>query len=201
MQRRNGGQSLIEMAFILPLLLFIIFGIIDFSYYIFSYATVSNAVRNGAEVAAQMPPRESWLAYADNPPPDADWAELGGFRADDCTNTILSAVEDQALMFQPDISGDVTISYPSDTTPTVYDDQTRNLAVRGPIEVSIVYQVPLLTPLPGLFSIGENGTVTIDVTARRSLENLGANPDSPNGIACVADIAAARQMRDWRDQQ
>lgn len=46
--RRTEGQELVEFALILPLLLLLIFGIMDFGLAIFSYNTIANAAREGA---------------------------------------------------------------------------------------------------------------------------------------------------------
>ena len=45
------GQALVEFALVLPILLLLIFGIIDAGRLIYTYNTVSNAARNGARVA------------------------------------------------------------------------------------------------------------------------------------------------------
>ena len=64
MRRRLRGQSLVEMALILPLLLMVLFGIIDIGYYIYGYATIYFAARNGTEVAAELPPYPNKLNNA-----------------------------------------------------------------------------------------------------------------------------------------
>jgi Flp pilus assembly protein TadG len=48
---RNRGQALVEFALILPLLLLLIFGIVDAGRLIFTYNNISNAARDGARVA------------------------------------------------------------------------------------------------------------------------------------------------------
>ncbi|MFC2029568.1 TadE/TadG family type IV pilus assembly protein [Chloroflexota bacterium] len=51
LDRRESGQELVEYAMILPLLLVLLVGIIEFSIIIFSYDTIANAAREGARVA------------------------------------------------------------------------------------------------------------------------------------------------------
>lgn len=51
MIRRQEGQSLVEVAFVLPVLLLILLGIFDFGRAIFAYNLVSNAAREGARAA------------------------------------------------------------------------------------------------------------------------------------------------------
>ncbi len=50
--KKNKGQSLVETALILPVLLLLLTGIIDFGLLFNSYLVVSNASREGARQAA-----------------------------------------------------------------------------------------------------------------------------------------------------
>ena len=189
MGRRHSAQSIVEMAFVMPFLLLVLFGIMEFGYVIYAYSTVSQAARNGAEAAAQVPPYESWLNYRQSPPGDGDYP---GFRGDNCVNTILAAVETDTTLFNGGINQGrnvvdfVTISYPN-------GGDTRNLRDRGPIEVTIDYPVTGITPLFQFLRLGgSTGTINLRVTQRRSLENLGVDPTRPAGMAC------ARDMAEWR---
>ncbi|NMA66756.1 MAG: pilus assembly protein [Clostridiaceae bacterium] len=49
---RNRGQSLVETAIVLPILLLLIMGIIDFGLLFNNYILISNAAREGARKAA-----------------------------------------------------------------------------------------------------------------------------------------------------
>lgn len=171
MRRQKNGQSLVEMAFVMPMLVIIVFGIVDISYYMFSYATIYQSVRNGAQTASALPPFPEWLKSTTA----ANW------RQDSCTNSILAAMEENALFFKGSIANYAKISYPN-------GDNTRNLYYRGPIEVSVEMQIEPLTPLWNFINFGNDGRMTVKVTARRSLENLGNQPPSeegePNSIAC-----------------
>lgn len=191
LRRRSKGQSIVEMAFILPLLLIVSFGIVEFGWLIFAYSTISQAARNGAEVAAQLPPHQSWLDTRTMSPAQIA-ARFGasppypGYRADRCVNTILSAIESDVTIFGgPEdaerIADRVIIAYPNGSN-------TRNLNDRGPIEVSISYPVRGLTPLFSLLRIGgPQGAITMTVVQRRSLESLGRDPTSPTRVACASD--------------
>ncbi|NWF78528.1 MAG: pilus assembly protein [Chloroflexi bacterium] len=179
------------MAFVMPFLLLVLFGIMEFGYVIYAYSTVSQAARNGAEAAAQVPPYESWLNYRQNPPGDGDYP---GFRGDNCVNTIMAAVETDTTLFNGGINQGrnvvdfVTISYPN-------GGDTRNLRDRGPIEVTIDYPVTGITPLFQLLRFGgSTGTINLRVTQRRSLENLGVDPTRPAGMACARDMAEWREL-------
>lgn len=180
MRRRIPGQSLVEMAFVAPVLVVILFGIIDLSWYIYGYATVYQSARNAAEVAASLPPGKSQIGLSKDDPN----APPGPPNPDDiCVNSILAAVSKGAVMF-PDIgqAKNVRIRYPAknnDGTP---------LRVRGAsIEVSIQYDIQPLTPLWNLISLGTRGTMHVETTARRTIENLGQNPSAINGVVCQPD--------------
>lgn len=49
--RREGGQSLIEMVLVLPLLLLVLFGILEFANAWRTYQVITNSAREGARVA------------------------------------------------------------------------------------------------------------------------------------------------------
>jgi Flp pilus assembly protein TadG len=51
-ERRDGGQSLVEFALIIPILIILVFGIIDFGMGLRAYITVAQATREGARYAA-----------------------------------------------------------------------------------------------------------------------------------------------------
>jgi TadE-like protein len=165
-KKHANGQSMVEMALILPFLLFIVFGILDMGWYIFGYATIYQAARNGAEKAAEIPP------YLNKVSPTLN-------RSDLCVATIITATLDGTPnFFFSDLasatSGNIyTISYPSGQR-----------ALGQPIEIAISYQLRPLTPLWRLVTFGNQGTMTVGTTTRRSIESLGDNPNSPNGIAC-----------------
>lgn len=172
------------MAFVLPFLLVVVFGIIEFGYLIFAYSTISQAARNGAESAAQLPPHETWLNYRTNPPKASDYP---GWRGDPCTNAVMEAIESDTTIFDGgvnqgrDVADYVTIRYPA-------GGGTRDLIERGPIEIVIDYPVRGLTPLFQLLNLGGNGTINMRVIQRRSLENLGTDPTKPRSVACVKDM-------------
>ncbi len=183
----KSGQSIVEMALLLPVMLIVIFGIIEFGYLIFAYSMVSQAARNGAEAAAQLPPHQTWLDLRNNPP-----ANYPGFTADACVRGIMEAIRSDVVLFDGQanegrrIEDYVVIRYPN-------GGQTRNLNDRGPIEIEINYPVRGITPLFDM--IGLDGTLNLRVVQRRSLENLGVDPTSPRGVACARDVA------DWQDMQ
>jgi len=171
------------MAFVLPVLLVVLFGVIEFGYILFAYSSVSQAARNAAEAASQLPPYQSWLAYQGQSIPTGL-----AFEADACVRGVYTAARSDQTLFT-NISNFITISYPNDA---VVGHDTRNLDDRGPIQVTISYPVTGLTPLFRLMRFGgSSGTMTLQVTQRRSLENLGEDPSKPGNVAC------AKNATDW----
>lgn len=63
MQRRSQrGQSLVEFALVLPILLILLLGIVDFGMGLRAYVTLTNATREGARFAAVGNPAGSYPA-------------------------------------------------------------------------------------------------------------------------------------------
>lgn len=190
MHHKNSAQSVVEMAFVLPILLIVLFGIMEFGYIIYAYSTVSQAARNGAERASQLPPFQTWIAYKTAPPSDPLYTS---WRIDPCTNAVMEAIESDTTLFSGeinegrDVSDSVFISYPEGAN-------TRNLTDRGPIEVRIQYTVSGITPLFQLINLNGGQGITLQVTQRRSLENLGNDPTKPRGVACAEDMADYREL-------
>ena len=156
---------MVEMALLLPFIVLIIFGIIDMGWYIFGYATVYQAARNGAEKAAEIPPYPSKVSPLN--------------RADLCVSSILSATLDGApeVMFRDIASGTngntFALSYP-----------TGKRALGEPIQIDLVYNIQPLTPFWRFITFGTQGTMRVQMATRRSIESLGDNPNSPNLVAC-----------------
>src|SRR5262245_19049741 len=126
--KRQSGQSMVEMALLLPFLLFVTLGIIDMGWYIFGYATVYQAARNGAEKAAEIPP------YATKLSPTLQTNDI-------CVGTIINATLDGTpnIFFKDLTSGTngnvFSISYPSGKR-----------ALGEPLQINITYQLRPLTP-------------------------------------------------------
>ena len=157
---------MVEMALLLPLLLLLIFGIIDGGWYIYGYASAYQAARNGAELAAQLPPFEATLA---SPARMAD---------DPCYQTILVEAQEDIAMF--DVTQGLVVSYPDNSL-------SPKRAVGNPIQVQTTIDIKPLTPLFRLIPIGNNGVFRVTSKTIRSIEGLGNTPptvEHPNGIAC-----------------
>jgi len=148
------------MALMLPMLLLVLFGIIDLGYYIYGYSTIYFAARAGTEVAAELPPMQNQLNNA----------------SDGCTGAIFEATQKGVVIFPDFSTNNVTISYP-----------TSNRALGEPIQVRIQYNIQPLTPLFRLVRFGNQGVMSVNIAARRSIEGLGNGPitaQNPDGIVC-----------------
>lgn len=183
MQKRREGQSIPEMAMVLPVLLLVLFGIMDFGWYIYSYATIYQAARNGAEVAAGAPPAPGTV--------NDDVHSAGGItRGDQCVDAIVDAAGSGVAELYPEIANHVSIAYPGyqldrDGSELAHAERRR---IGYPIEVAIVdYTIEPLTPLWQLVPLGTDGEFTLTIVTRRSIEAFARDPDNPQLSACAID--------------
>jgi hypothetical protein len=120
--RRRRGQSMVEMALIMPLFVLLSMGIIEFGWYVYSYSELSNAIRRGSEYASKSPP--TTISSRDDQTTDV------------CAKHIKQKIDDYT--FTHDVPWeDVRIVYP--------DKDLREIGVQ--LEVSLTYSGPWLTPL------------------------------------------------------
>ena len=161
--KRTKGQSMVEMALLLPFIVLIIFGIIDMGWYIFGYATVYQAARNGAEKAAEIPPFPNKVSPLD--------------RTDNCVATILDATRagTPEVMFT-----DIASGANGNTFALSYPSGKRQLGESGRAGGRVV------TPFWRFITFGTQGTMRVKMATRRSIESMGDNPNSPNQFACHA---------------
>jgi Flp pilus assembly protein TadG len=165
MEKRTTGQSMVEMALLLPFLLFVIFGIMDMGWYIYGYSTIYQAARNGTQKASEIPPTIANVSPALN-------------RSDICVTNVLNATQSGAVLF-PDLTSGTN---PNNTIAISYPGSGRRLG--QPVQVAITYNIQPLTPLWRLVTFGTQGTMRVTTTARRSIESLGENPNAVNYVAC-----------------
>ena len=81
-RQRRRGASLLECAILLPLVLGLVFGCVDFGRYAYDYIAITNAVREGASVGSTTPFGPDSRPQWDQKVRDAVVAELqsiGGF--------------------------------------------------------------------------------------------------------------------------
>src|SRR5690606_3704871 len=89
-RRRMAGVAAVEFALVVPLLLVILFGIIDFSFMLYDKAMLTNAAREGARAGIVL--RETRLTAGQVEAVAHDYCQtrmirLGGGDGADCTAT------------------------------------------------------------------------------------------------------------------
>ena len=120
-RRRTRGQGLVEFALVLPVLILIFMGIVDFGRAIYAFNSVSNAAREGARVGI------------------VDQRMTGGAY----TAAIEAAHQATALGLDPTNAAQVQVTFPDPTgnCPTI--------SVGCPIRVRVQYQFSAITPIIG----------------------------------------------------
>ncbi len=140
MPRRRSGQSMVEMSLVLPFLLLITMGIMEFGYYIYIYSELENATRRASERASKTPP----LDPANPNDPNDKCAQLA--EIDAVSGTFLSGLQ----------ASNITFAYPNGG----------QRAAGSQIEVTINYTGKYLTPI-GRRMFGD--TFTFNFTSRRTI--------------------------------
>ncbi|MBN1487112.1 MAG: pilus assembly protein [Anaerolineae bacterium] len=135
----SKGQSLVEFALVLPVLLLIVMGTIDFSYILFVYINLSNATREGARYGIVNP-----------------W-DYEGINAE-VRDTILVAPPDQV---------DIAVWYDTGPNGEVFVDPQR-VAMGNRIIVQTDYEVlpitPFIEPFIGKLNLSIKNSRTIQST-------------------------------------
>jgi hypothetical protein len=162
--RERPGQTLVEFALILPLLIVVILGVVEFGRLFFGFSTLQNAARYAADVASKSPPH-----LGDPVPGDP----LGRVYAEDLPNCgqpneqpcYLANIREAARRYAPLFS-------PADPNIHVYFLPVKGVVsnqVGGLVEVQIEYSISPITPvLKDLAPLG----VPVHVDSRRTIVNL-----------------------------
>jgi hypothetical protein len=139
MRRRAHGQSMVEMALIMPFLVLITLGIVELSYYIFTYSELENATRRSAEWASTTPP---WTVQtcddvmAPAMRPSGCPSQPGATERDECASLIkLHGLN--GMVFNRLQPNQMIIEYPTGSTRT-----------RGDlVQIRVEYEGQWLTPI------------------------------------------------------
>jgi Flp pilus assembly protein TadG len=83
--KSEDGQDIVEYVLVLPLLLMLVFGIVDFGIAVFDYNTVANAAREGARAAISPPSDACDLSCQDAKALTAAQQLTAGLDADELT--------------------------------------------------------------------------------------------------------------------
>ncbi len=124
------GQSLVEFALVLPIMMILIFGIIDFGMGLRSYISLTNATREGARFAAVGNPAGAY-------PADCD-----GSTSTSVVGRVCTSIEGLDL----DDLQNVSVSYPAGQAPG------------NEVLVSAQYTYNYITPLGDLLDFFTGGS-------------------------------------------
>jgi hypothetical protein len=145
------GQTLVEFALILPLLLLLLFGIIDFGIAIWKYNTVANIGREIARYGVVHPDE-----IKDNEDEDFYVFVKDTFDPEEFERWTTGLITDSLAI-----------------TPTLGSDG----GLFGSVHVTVTYQHPLLTG-PIVQAVGGRSDVTMRTVTTMNLEFPPANPDN-----------------------
>jgi TadE-like protein len=167
MNRQRRGQALVEFALILPVLLLIIFGIVDAGRLIFTMNTVGNAARSAARVA-----------IVNQSTAGSDTCDTLSATAYPIGCAIASGIN---LSIAP---ADVVVTYrdPADTgtCPPPPPPQPPGLQIGCLAVVQVTGHYTPLTPIIGQII----GSVTVQSTSKVPIERVCSNPPSPPLTNC-----------------
>ncbi|MBA3944669.1 MAG: pilus assembly protein [Herpetosiphonaceae bacterium] len=153
MRRRKVGQSMVEMALVLPFLVLITMGIIDSSYYVYIYSELENATRHAAERASKTPP----LSVSNPNDPNDKCAQLAEMEAVD--DIFLSSLN------RTNIASHITFAFPNGGGRNIGDQ----------IEATLTYTGQFLTPIGRRFF---GNALNFRFTSRRTITDT----DPPRGF-------------------
>jgi hypothetical protein len=147
-RRRTSGQSIVELALLLPFFIFLTIGTIELGYYVYTYAELENAARRAAEWAADAPPLTATPAD-----------DFPGGGEDRCALLIKEWAMGNVFLSKLAYNH-ITISYP-----------TAAQRERGAlIQVAIDYKGDWLTPLGKQYM---SDRLNFKFTARRTIRDVG----------------------------
>jgi hypothetical protein len=151
MKRRVRGQSLVEMALVLPFLVLFTIGTAELSYYIYSYSELENAARRASEWASKTPPIDP-----SNP----------NSASDQCLVLIKQHAIDGVFLsnLQP---GNIAISFPGDG----------RRAIGSQVQATITYQGQWLSPVGRRFF---GNTLNFTFTSIRTITDTNPPPGLDN---------------------
>jgi hypothetical protein len=194
-QSSQSGQSLVEMSFVLPMLILILFAIVDISYYIYCYGMVYSAARRASDAAAYLPPYPSRL---DGTAEDDDAYDI----SDPCVQAIVRWAQKGAVLVDlEDIDTNrdkFTITYLEWKEVEEDGEKVMKMVpitskgkearqVGNSVRVTINYTVEPLTPLFGMFPFGDEGRMELRASSIRTIQGRGEslpNPDNDGVIIC-----------------
>lgn len=117
-ERCRRGQGLVEFALILPLMLLVVLGIVEFGYIFTVYSGIFNAAREGARYGVVEP------------------KDVVG---------IVSRTREKILLADPDAAS-IVVAYDSGPNTTIFNDTTQ-VQLGDRVLVQVEYDLPTITPV------------------------------------------------------
>jgi Flp pilus assembly protein TadG len=139
--RANGGQAIIEFAFVLPLLCIIVLGIIEFGVLFYDKAVITNASREGARAG---------IVYRD---PDGD-GFYNAHPTTDITNAVDNYLNGRLITFGA--------TGPSWTTQVLANEA---ISPGGRVDVQVTYTHRYLV-LPNFLGFGNTINISAETIMR-----------------------------------
>jgi hypothetical protein len=144
--RGERAQSLVEFAFVVPMLLILVFGIIDFGLGLRAYISVSSATREGARYAAVGNPAGTFTS--------------GG--SGDCngstTTTVIGKTCNTLNGLDLENVEDVTVTYPDGKAPG------------ESVVVEMEYEYEYITPVQRIVNFLSGGSISDSLTITASTD-------------------------------
>jgi hypothetical protein len=168
MKRRVRGQSMVELALILPFLVLITIGTMELGYYIYTYSELENATRRASEWASKTPP---WTVQSCDDVmspatrPGGCTAATGAETRDECASLIKQNALDGVVMSRLQAQN-ITIAYPTGSQRKVGDQ----------VQVQLTYRGQWLSPIGRRFF---GNALNFSFTSRRTILSVDA-PDGRN---------------------
>lgn len=157
-RRRSTGQSLVEFAFVVPIITLLAFGFVDVGRAVITWNTLASAARDASRVAAvnQLDPATGpWQCNSNRPVEDVNnpgWTFRG------CA---LAAGVTAGLQH-----GDISVSYAAPPGVTLNCSGTMNVGCIATVTVTAHY-VPI-TPVAGILI----GPITMTTSSSMPIERL-----------------------------
>jgi len=152
-RRRQRGQSLVEFAFVLPIIVLVIASFIELGRAVFAWNTIANAARQGARVAAVNQLTDTPDCDESRPVEDPyvpHWSIRG------CAVVAAAALGISAA--------NVNISYASPPSTTLACDPTLHVGCIATVTVSYHYAVatPFLNWVIGSFTMTQSSQMPLE---------------------------------------
>lgn len=175
MKRFVRGQSIVELALILPFLVLITIGTMELGYYIYTYSELENATRRASEWASETPPWTSQNCDDVMPPAKAPSGcslpiTSTNMERDECAALIKQSALDGVTLTRLQ-AANITITYPQASDGYQYVRR-----VGDQVQVRVEYQGQWLSPVGRRFF---GNALNFRFTSRRTILSTKA-PDGRN---------------------